>query len=276
MTEIAEAYFHLDPPDVSESALQRFGQQLSDIAGEAATGIFHPDCIIEVRLKTGTLTAWTLVTVGSLFIGGVLKYKDLKENLLEMVDDAKKFGGWVNKIFIHKNNIPRSKVYRTESRTKTPGKLLRVVNREDRFRLRASQLSAEEREREAEAINRLASEALEDLPPGDRPFVRKMLAARSAQGADKHDTVGAPVARRERTPLDQGLHQRDLFADHPDLLPFSGLQDEEGSVAGDVQGEFYKRFRLRDWQAHHGLSSPSSSTINPLDERPSEEHEQPR
>jgi hypothetical protein len=257
MTEIAEAYFHVEPLEISNSALQRFGQQLVDIAGEAAAGIFDPDCIIEVRLKSGTLTAWALVvTSASLLGGGILKYRDFKSNLIEMVEDAKKFGSWVNRTFIHKNNIPPSRVYRTESRTKTPGKLLRVVRRQDRLSLRAPHLSAEEIERETKEINRLTRDALDDLPPSDRPIVMALLTLRAEREADKSGALAVADGRRKRKPLGRDLHQHELFGDQPDLHSIPLPPERQGLEATDDEGgEFYARLRLRDWQAHHGRPS---------------------
>ena len=69
-----------------------------------------------------------------------------------MAADAKKFGGWVNTLFVHKGSVPKDRIYRTESRSKTPGKLLRVMKRQGQFNSRRSRLSDEEVEREEKAI----------------------------------------------------------------------------------------------------------------------------
>lgn len=256
MTEIAEAYFHVEPSDVSEPALRRFGQQLIDIAGEAASGIFDPECLIEIRLQTGTLTGWVLVTAaGPLVIAGILKYKDLKSNLTEMVQDAKRFGKWVNKAFIHKNGISRDRVYQSESRSKTPGKLLRVVRRQDRLNRFRLQLSEEETRREQAEIDRMAVQALDELGPEEKEIVRNQL--NSIKEAKLEEVAGAHLTserprRRKLGTLRQGPYQHELFGEveletAPSLTVTSSVGHREET------SEFYKRFRLLDWQAEHQI-----------------------
>jgi hypothetical protein len=234
VTKIAEAYFHLDPYDVSEEGLERYGQEVADIAADSATGLFDPNCEIEVRLKIGTLTGWALV-VGA--IGGVLKYKALKENLIEMVDDGRKYGGRVINRFLHKKKIPSGKVFRTERRTKTPGRLLRIVKRQDRLNDNRDRLSKEDVKREMDAIERLILKALEDFPAEDRPIVRAALDSRQTGSQSKYNRKPPPPHRRIR---EDSYQQRELF----------GADDVEEDHAADdnEHGEFRVRFRLGDWR----------------------------
>jgi hypothetical protein len=142
---------------------------------------------------------WATVTaLGSFIAGNALNYKNLKENLTEMAADAKKFGGWVNRLFIHKSNVPRDQIRRTESRTKTPGKLLRVMKRQDRLNSRRSNLSEEEAEREEKAINRLAVETLSELPAEDRSAVWEILVEWSKHPRDEVEVTGSSARRRRK------------------------------------------------------------------------------
>lgn len=250
MTEIAEAYFHFQPFEVSEDRLQRYGLDFSEIAAKAASELFDPNCFLEIRLQSGSLFGWATVTaIGSFIAGNALNYKNLKENLTDMAADAKKFGGWVNTLFVHKGSVPKDRIYRTESRSKTPGKLLRVMKRQDRLNSRRSRLSDEEVEREEKAISRLAVEALAELPTEDRSAVWTMLKERSEPAHD--EVTGAPGSRnrRPRKEFDSTLFEPDLFGDDTILPPPPLLAEHQKPPLEIEQArEFYARFRLRDWQ----------------------------
>jgi hypothetical protein len=194
--------------------------------------------------------------------GNALNYKNLKENLTAMAADAKKFGGWVNTLFVHKSSVPKDRIFRTESRSKTPGKLLRVMKRQDRLNSRRSRLSDEEVEGEEKAVNRLAVEALAELPTEDRSAVWAMLRERREPTHD--EVAGAPGSknRRPRKEFNSTLFEPDLFGDDTILPPPPLLSEHQKPPLETEQAhEFYARFRLRDWQ----LSQSKFGSMQQLD-----------
>jgi len=268
LTEIAEAYFHLQPFEVSEERLQRYGQELSEIAARAASELFDPNCFIEIRLQSGSLLGWaTVTTIASFIAGNVLNYKNLKGNLTEMAADAKKFAGWVTTLFVHKSSVPRDRIYRTESRTKTPGKLLRVMKRQDRLFSRRSKLSEPEVEREEKEINRLALEVLAELPVEDRSEVWSMLVDWGKRPRDEVSGTAGSRNRPRRKRHDSDLFEPDLFGDDMILPPAQLLPEHpKPPLAVEPGREFYFRFRLRDWQLLQSRSDSAQHLDAKLEE----------
>ena len=155
MTRLAEAYFHFKRFEVSDERLEQLGREASATAAFAATGLFSPDSEIEVVLEEGSLRGWCKVIGIGLLVGTyhvAVDYKSLKENLPLIVHDARAYGETFFETFLPAIHIPSQQVYRTERRTKTPGKLLRVLERHEWLIAHRSQLSAEVFKRETEAI----------------------------------------------------------------------------------------------------------------------------
>jgi hypothetical protein len=193
VTRIAEAYFHLKPFEVSDELLQSLGHDVSAIAANAAWGLFDPASEIEIRLESGSLRGWAMV-IGAFLFGtyrAVAEYEDFKHGAQEMVTDAaamvahaKTYGDRVIESFLKEKEVPPRSVYRTERRTKTPGKLLRVVERREWLANHKALLSPADIARESAAIEALTSQVLADLPPDQQSFVRDLLNASDASSAD--------------------------------------------------------------------------------------------
>jgi hypothetical protein len=150
VAQLAEAYFHLKPFTVSDEDLQRLGRELTAIAAEKASGLFRPDSEIEVRLESGSLKSWTKVIGPLLVIYGVIaNYKGFKESTIEIVHYAQSFGGSVIEKFVQENHVAPPQVFRTERRTKTPGKLLRALKAREWLESHRAQLRSFRRKSES-------------------------------------------------------------------------------------------------------------------------------
>jgi hypothetical protein len=123
------------------------------------------------------------------------------------------------------------------------------MKRRDQLNSRRSRLADEEVEREEKAVNRLAVEALAELPTEDRSAVWAMLKERSEPTHD--EVTGAPGSgnHRPRKEFDTTLSEPDLSGDDTFLPPPPLLAEHQKPPLQIEQArEFYARFRLRDWQ----------------------------
>jgi hypothetical protein len=261
MTRIAEAYFHLKPLRVSDELLQSLGQDVSAIAANAALALFDPASEIEILLESGSLKGRATV-IGFFALGlyhaalgtydAVAKYKDFKEGARQMVADARTYGDRVIEDVLKEKEVPAKSVYRTERRTMTPGKLLRVLKRREWLAVHMGLLSPADIERESAAIEALTSQVLADLPADQQSFVSDLLKALDASSNDdaQRRDSSQQAAPRPGRPQDPGNFQPELFTPGPHSLP--------------PEGEFYARFKLSEWQSQEShLPQPSRDRPSP-------------
>jgi hypothetical protein len=261
VTRIAEAYFHLKPFEVSDELLQSLGGDLSAIAANAALGLFDATSEIEIRLERGSLKGWASV-IGNLAIAaglayhGVAEYRDFKEGAREIVADAQRYGGRVIEGMLGEKKVPPKSVYRTERRTKTPGKLLRLLWLDSHRAL----LSHADIERESRAIEALTARVLEDLPADQQTLVRDLLRSLDAATDDAARGLEPPLSEvPSLRPPDVGSFQPKLFDPTPhtgtslstitSLVPFGIAYIVE-------EHNLYARFKLSEWRAMHPYHLP--------------------
>jgi hypothetical protein len=161
MTEIAQAYFHFQPLVVERADLARYGrvaEEIARIVGERRLP-FHTE--LTVVLERGSLRGWITAAIFSgLFAAyhGIADYKGFKEGLGEMVSDAQSFSGAFNKKFIS-DNVAFESVFRTERRTKTPGKILRALNVLEHINSNRENVTQEELKNQISYVTRLLADA---------------------------------------------------------------------------------------------------------------------
>lgn len=246
MAQLAEAYFHLKSFPASDDDLQRLGREVTSIAAEAASNLFRPDSEIEVRLESGSLKGWAKVLNRALVIYGIVAgYKGLKESTTELVQDARTFGGFVIETVLQENNVPPRDVISTERRTKTPGKLLRVLKAREWLESHRTQLDPAAIHRETARIEGLTEKVLEDLEPEEQRALRDLLEGDvtkvSEPKPERHPSEPEPTA------IDEKARQAELS-----LGPESPAPEHDENTR-----EFYTRFRLSDWTADkHRLREP--------------------
>lgn len=227
MTEVAEAYFHLRRLDLTNEQVRQVGDLASILAAQTAATIFPPDTIIDVSLEEGSLKGWIKV-IGVLGItyGVLADYKGFKESIREIIDDGRTFSEAVTeKLLSSAQELKGAYVYRRERRTKTPGKIKRVIQKREWLEEHRRQLSVTDIQRESYEIERLLQQILADIEPEHRTTVRNLL------GEDKPSP--APSA-------------------HARALPPPGRSEQSGLfVGGEVVDErfhadYHRRFLLSD------------------------------
>jgi hypothetical protein len=243
VAHIAEAYFHLKPFEVSGENLQRLGRQLSAIAAQAASGLFRPDSEIEVRLERGSLKGWAVVIGGfgaflHVAYHDIADYKHFKEGIIEFVHDGQKYSKLVINNFLQTNQVPPRQVYRTERRTRTPGRLVRLLERREWFESHRRQLGPEAIKRETDTIEAQTKKVLEDLDPEEQRVVRKLLEGETIESEtmDLSDQTPEPVPAHDEEPvaIAEDYSQPELF-------------EMEIATTGETKSKFYDRFRLSEW-----------------------------
>lgn len=222
MAKLAEAYFHLRPFEIREPNLERLGMRASELALTAAISIYPDDTELIVRLSAGSLKGWTTIVVAGIFTtcSAIANYKDFKEGLSEIIADGRKFSGaFIEKFASETTKSPRQ-VFRTERRTKTPGKLMRATKRLEWLENNQKYLSKDDVKRERAAITEILHEAMEDLSEKDRLIVREML------NPDQSDPQSIEMPRV--------AIRREIFAQLP-LLP---LDISEPTHPPDFEARF--------------------------------------
>lgn len=249
MTQIAEAYFHLKRVELSQDEVQIFGDKVSALAALTAIDLFPPDSVIDVRLEEGSLKGWVLV-IGTLALqtyGHVADYKGFKESISEIVSDAKGFSEAVSSKIFSQKELEGSIIYRRERRTKTPGRIKRIIQKREWLDAHQSQLSQSDVARLNYEIEQLMQMVLADIPPGDRAGLRKAL------GEQKPKTP--PVEqRRVAIPLTR-----------PEQV---GLFDSGRSDGTEVEADYHRRFLLSEGlllQHMEQKGSPSRWLLTEID-----------
>jgi hypothetical protein len=139
-------------------------------------------------------------------------YPTLRAGTIALVKDAREFGGIVSTVFIEKSNAKQEQTFRVERRTKTPGKIARVITtldelnetpaKPERRRLELAMVRMElesiERDLKAEEIDFLhANLVFENLPPlRPEPNKGRVLDSRKvALPPRRHDQLDMPYER---------------------------------------------------------------------------------
>lgn len=228
MTQVAEAYFHLKRVSLTPAKLEELGDLTATLAAEAANALYPPDSIIEVRLAEGSLKGWASVTIAGMLsvYSFVANYKGFKEGIGEMNADAKRFGDAVIEKFADKSDLPGAYVYRKERRTKTPGRIKRLIEKQEWLEEHKAQLPKHVVEDERLEIERLLQIILSDLEPAEQITLRGIL-----QGSGKPPPA-AGKARVGPSPISD-MHQLMMLKADPGGDP-------------DYIPDYLRRFRLAD------------------------------
>jgi hypothetical protein len=226
--------------------MQRLGREVSGIAAAAALHLFNPESEIEVQLESGSLKAHAQVigSIALLAYGAIAQYKDFRESLGLLVQDAQTFGSAVIEESLEVANAASRQVFRVERRTKTPGKILRLLRRREWLHAHRSQLAPDAIAYELKAIAAFESQVLADLQPEERRVFEKIIRE------DETPDVPAKRPEPEREAVEERHNQtgrflvQDLFTDQPPQVhPLEPV-------------DFYARFRLGDWTKQLPPSSP--------------------
>jgi hypothetical protein len=127
--DIGEAYFHLSPFEIDYDSLPKLGEQLSRIARERAENSFQFETTLEIELGPGGLKGWIAVNAAITLFAAVSQYSDFKKSIHEISIDSKWFAQEVNETFFSSINVAPRQVFRKERRTKSVGRIDRLLNR---------------------------------------------------------------------------------------------------------------------------------------------------
>jgi hypothetical protein len=225
LTKLAEAYFHLKDVNLSQDSLNSFGNFTSLVSAQVASGIFHPDSMIEVRLSEGSIKGWVTVTGLVMTYGVIADYKGFKESIVEIHSDAKKFGNYVTEEIFKSKDLKGSHIYRIERRTKTPGRIKRLIDRREWLDAHSNQLSIGQVQQENIEIERLLQQILVDIAPSERAVIRNALGEFVPHlPPTVAPRVVLPLRREEQIPL----------------------MDGDQVSASDPVADYLRRFRLSD------------------------------
>jgi len=162
MAQVAEAYVRTDHYPIDEESLQRVGRLVERLSYDSARLIYPRTVKIEIYVEPGSLKAWAKVsaTAIGLLYGAVATYPDFKNGLREAVGDARAFSTYVIEHFRQEVD---SGAY-GERRTKTPGRLLRNLDRLEKLEHDLPQLTQREISQEIARIRWGLQSAFADLP----------------------------------------------------------------------------------------------------------------
>lgn len=225
MTEIAEAYFHFRRVDLSPDQLQKLGDAASELSAVTAIGLFPPETIIDVRLEQGSLKGWVTL-IGALTVyGHIADYKGFKESIAEIVSDGRAFSDAISRQVSSRKELEGSFIYRQERRTKTPGKIKRIIQKREWLDAHKFQLTKADIARLNYEIERLLQSALSDIEPGERASLRKIL------GEEEPHLPPSDAPR---------------FALPPPRLEQGGMFEIDGDTEEQIGSDYHRRFRLSD------------------------------
>jgi hypothetical protein len=204
MTQIAEAYFHVRRVSLSAVELEKLGNDASRFAAEIAKAIYPPDTILDVRLEDGSVKGWvTVIGVIAYHAYGIIAdYSSFKQSVPEIVNDARKFSSRFNERITSTEELRGGRIYRLERRTKTPGKIKRLLDKREWLERHRSQLSESDVERLELEIERILQEVLADIEPGSRAALRQALGEEEPRLPPREAMrVALPSSRQQQAPL---------------------------------------------------------------------------
>ena len=172
MATLAEGYIHLNPYMASRGRLVEIGELSQAAAVEIAQQVYGGGVTLHIIIEEGSAKAWFSVVAG--LAGAIAAYPNIRTGAIALVKDAQEFAGYVNTTFIEKSKAKKEQVFRAERRTKTPGKIARVIKHLDELNETPAK---PERRRLDLAMVRLELEAIEnDLRQEEIDFLHAGLA----------------------------------------------------------------------------------------------------
>lgn len=175
MADIAQGYLHLEPIALHRSPTEIGGALISD-ATEIAREIYDFDTLINVRIEEGSFKTW--ITVTSLLFNvysGISDYDDFKRNAISLYEDAIDFGEKANTAIQHAFGARDGAIIHKERRTKSSGKIYRIIKRIDRLKENKDRLSPRDVEQELQKIQIYLRSLAKDMDDDEINFIKNEL-----------------------------------------------------------------------------------------------------
>jgi hypothetical protein len=184
MTEVAQAYFHSRPFEIVRVELRRFGKIAEEVAQREAQLVYPENAELIIDIRPVSLKGWITVVDPVVFTiyAGISDYKSFKENRVEIVIRAQTFAGEFNETFMKACAIDPSTVFRTERRSKAPGKGLRALRELEALDEFKQGASSEEIEQHIVHAEHLLADAARDLAEEDRAVLAEFIPKPSRPG----------------------------------------------------------------------------------------------
>jgi hypothetical protein len=176
MARIAQAYFHFHTR-LSEKELRQFGHRVDHAARQAAIRNFKTAVLINVEIEEGSLIGrvTALAALVAIYTGLISDYKGVKDGIMEMCKDARSFGLDVCTKAIDLAGISNKQVYRIERRTKTVGKLGRLLTDVERLEKSIDDLTPTQMRNELNRLNHELQTIARDLDQKENEALGKVL-----------------------------------------------------------------------------------------------------
>ncbi|MCK9916270.1 hypothetical protein MXD81_44675 [Microbacteriaceae bacterium K1510] len=169
MAQVAQAYFHFHTVLPSRE-LRRFGRQIDKASRRAALRNFETTVLINVEIVEGSLIGRITAYAGiiGLVTTPIANYKGVKDSIKEMYSDARSFGSEVVDRAVDLAGVSEKQVYRVERRTKTVGRLARLLNDIERLESSVDNLTPKQMKQELGRINNELEAVAADLDPQEQ------------------------------------------------------------------------------------------------------------
>jgi len=176
MAQVAQAYFHFETA-LSAQELRRFGRKVRKASREAALRNFNIEVQIVVDIEEGSLVG-RITAIGAIILSTtslISNYKGVKDSLNEICQDARSFGGDVCQRAIDYAGVSKRQVVRIERRTRTTGKLGRLLKDVERLEKSVDELSPSQMKGELSRFNHELEKIAKDLEPEERQALEELL-----------------------------------------------------------------------------------------------------
>ena len=148
MTELAKFYFHVREIELDEKVFGFYGEHLQLSSEKVARNIFEEAETLQIDLKEGSLKGCAIVygIMSTLFGGGyaiVANYPEFKEGLIEICEDAQRFGSDICDDLLHRMGQDRDSVIIRRYKG-VPGQVLRAFEETEYLRGERGDMSSAE------------------------------------------------------------------------------------------------------------------------------------
>lgn len=195
------------------------------------------DTIVEVDLYSGSLKGKVLFVIPVLFgsFNFVSGYKGFKEGIPEIIADGKYVAGKINDLVLGQPEVRGATVFRTERRSRTPGKIARYIKKREWVSTHRTELSAIDLQQESAKLGRLESEILSDIAASERSKISAML---------NDPELPITTTEPERMAVTRSLPEQSVLFDATEItLP--------------KPSDFHSRFRIREQLQNSPFSTAS-------------------
>lgn len=167
-----------EPVGSGQTDLGWGGEALERAAYNAAREVYSFQVEVTIDIRAGSLRGWAKIgALGIAIYSGIANYPNFKNGLETLYRDAKDYGSMAIDEFKKLTDSIRQGDLYSQRRTKTPGKLLRSLNRLQWLVKNSSELSTAQMQEEVRRLRYQLQSALDDLPETEAETVKSLIKA---------------------------------------------------------------------------------------------------